>query len=312
MKSTRVVLSIVAGSGLLLFMALCWNTAPVSASPEAQLTVTPRPKLTPSSRSPETEPASRPARLHGAVLDWGKGNVPAGVKVVLRGDGWEIPVETNDSGEYRFQDIGNEVAFLNAIVSGEEGELRPLTTDLPIKVEVDKELIVNLAFLPKDAVADSLVGLEMDVSSAEVERGGTVSYRITMTNRWDKGINQAVVADYLPDGLIYATASASQGEVVFDQGLVWANLGSLGAGSSATVTVVAKVDPEAEPKAVVLNRAAAYHSENVAVQAEASFTVANGEDSVLPVTGFSSLLPVAGILLVGALWGARRLRRARG
>ena len=58
--------------------------------------------------------------------------MPAGVKVILRNGEWEIPIETDGAGEYWFSDIGDEVAFLRALVPDDRGELRPLTSELPV------------------------------------------------------------------------------------------------------------------------------------------------------------------------------------
>jgi uncharacterized repeat protein (TIGR01451 family) len=236
--------------------------------------------------------------------------MPSGVKVVLRGDGWEIPVETNKAGEYRYQQIGNEVAFLNAIVPSDREDLRPLTTDLPVRTQVDRELIVNMAFYAEGATPDSLIDVEMVASAVEAEQNGMVSFTITVHNRWEEGMNQVIVADYMPDGLTYVQSTASQGDVTWENGLVWASLGHLASDASATVTIMAKIASDAQAGTTILNRAAVYHSENVAVQAEASLGVVKKPNGVLPVTGTSSLIPlVAGILLIGLLLGSRKLHR---
>ena len=311
MKRVPIAWFLAAVLAVLLFTVLWGKAVRVSASPNVQLTLTPRPKLTPVPGSSSVESVSRPPRLLGSVLDWGKGSMPAGVKVTLRGDGWEIPVETNGSGEYVFQDLGNEVAVLNAVVPDGRGDLRSLSVDLPVRVEVGKQLVVNMAFFPQGSSPKTLVGLGMAVSPTTTEPGTNVSYAITVTNHWEKGINQAIVADKLPKGLEYVMASASQGDVTYDRGLVWASLGSLAPGSSATVTIVAKVDPQAVPEAKIVNRVAAYHSENVAVQAEASITVSKEAQHFLPVTGNSYVVPVAGLLLAAVLLGVRGMRRAQ-
>jgi uncharacterized repeat protein (TIGR01451 family) len=235
--------------------------------------------------------------------------MPAGVQVVLSGDGWSVPVETDADGEYVFQDMGNEVAFLNAVVPDDRGELVPLAAGLPVRIDVNGELVVNLAFHTQDLVPDPLIRLEVVSSSPEAAPDENVSFAITVVNDWSEGINQVIVADYLPEGLTYGTASTSQGSVVFDRGLVWAELGSMAPGSSATVTIVAKVSADAEPGTVFTNKVAAYHSENAAVQQEVSLSVVEYSNGILPVTGLASTLPFAGAFLVGLLIVVRRLRR---
>ena len=313
MKRLRVVFSIAAVVSLLAFAGLCWNAAPVAAGPSAQVTLTPRPQLTPppdASDAGDAASAPRPPRLHGAILDWGRGNMPAGVKVTLRGDGWEIQVETDESGEYRFQDIGNEVAFLSADVPDDREDLSPLTTDLPVRIQVDHELIVNLAFYAQDVTPEPLIDIKMSSAADEAAPDGNVSFTISVSNQWDQGISQLIVADYLPEGLTYVNATTSQGKVVQDRGLVWVSLGTLPPESSATVTILAKVDPDVKHGATITNRAVAYHSENVAVQAESQLQVVNKLNGVLPVTGVSPLLPpVVGIVLIVLAFGVQQLRR---
>jgi uncharacterized repeat protein (TIGR01451 family) len=149
------------------------------------------------------------------------------------------------------------------------------------------------------------VDAEMVASATEVEQDDMVSFTITMHNRWDEGINQVIVADYMPEGLTFVQSTASQGEVIWEDGLVWASVGTLPADTSATVTIMAKVDPEVENGTTILNRAAVYHSQNVAVQTEASVEIVKAKNGVLPVTGMPSLLPVIGGLLVILFWGIR-------
>jgi uncharacterized repeat protein (TIGR01451 family) len=310
---TRIALWFVLGGGLLAFALLCLSATPVAAAPPLQTTPTPTPMSPPRAAALQDAPSdtARAPRLHGTVFDWGVGNMPAGVTVVLRGDAWEVPVQTDASGQYAFQDIGNEVAFLNASIPAERGDLFLLTSDLPVRVDVDGELIVNIAFYPKGVTPDPLVHLKMDASVSEVAQDEDVSYTVTVINYWDEGINQVIVADYMPEGLTLVGASASQGEVLYDRGLVWAEMGSIAAGESATVTVTARVDADVEPGKTILNKAAAYHSENAAVQNEAPITVAQRRRAtdVLPVTGVSPVLPMVGVLLTGLLFGVRRLRR---
>ena len=79
----------------------------------------------------------------------------------MHGNGWKIPVGTDENGEYQFLDIGNEVAFLNIVVPGDREELRPMTTDLPVRVHIDRELIVNMAFHPEGEVPVPLLELQV-------------------------------------------------------------------------------------------------------------------------------------------------------
>jgi uncharacterized repeat protein (TIGR01451 family) len=206
--------------------------------------------------------------------------MPAGVKVVLRGNGWEIPVETDEFGEYRFDYIGNEVAFLDAVIPSNRPDLYLPTTHLPVRTRVDGSLIVNIAFYPKGVTPGSLIQIDMTSSATEVAQDENVSFTITVTNHWYKGVNQVVVADYLPEGLTYVHATSSQGQVTWDRGLVWAPLGYLAAGRSATVTILATVNHDVRRGTTILNRATAYHGENVAVQREVPVKVVGAANDV--------------------------------
>lgn len=311
MNQRQGAMLLVVGVALLVCVALAWSAVPVAAGPVAQVTITPRPQLTPTPgvSEPKVQSARHAPRLHGTVFDWGKGNMPAGVQVILSGAGWSVPVETDAAGGYVFQDIGNEVAFLNAVVPDDRGDLVSLAADLPVRIDVNGELVVNLAFYPKDLAPDPLIRLEVVSSSPEATPDENVSFVITVVNDWSEGINQVIVADYLPEGLTYGSASTSQGSVVFDRGLVWAELGPMAPGSSATVSVVVKVSADAEPGTVFANKAVAYHSENAALQQEVSLSVVEHSNGVLPVTGLTSTLPLAGVFLVGLLLVVLRLRR---
>jgi uncharacterized repeat protein (TIGR01451 family) len=236
--------------------------------------------------------------------------MPAGVQIILSGDGWQVPAETNEFGEYAFVDLGNEVAFLSAIVPDDRGDLVLLTSELPVRIDANGELIVNLALYPKDLEPDPLIGLEILSSSPEVQPEENISYSVRAVNNWDQGINQVIVADYLPEGLTYVSATTSQGSVIFDRGLVWADLGPMASEDAATLTIVAKVDPGVESDTVLVNKVAAYHSENAAVSAETSVTVVEQSKGVLPVTGFAPGLPLALVFLAGLLLSTLRWRRA--
>lgn len=315
MNRARIPILLAVAAVLLACVALVCPAAPVAAGPAAQVTLTPRPQMTPTPGQAGTlgiQSAPQPPRLHGAVLDWGRGNMPAGVVVTFRGDGWELTATTAESGEYVFQNIGNEVGVLNATIPAGRDDLFALVKDLPVRTQIDRELIVNVAFYPKGITPDPLVHLKMVSSSTEAEPGAKVSYTITAINNWDRGINQLIVADLLPQGLSYVNATASQGTVIHDRGMVWAELGSLAAGGEATVTVTAQVGSDVAPGTTITNQAAAYHSENAAVQNEAPVVVVEHSNGVLPVTGVAVTVPLALIFIAGLVWAAFRLRRSPG
>jgi uncharacterized repeat protein (TIGR01451 family) len=311
MKNRGMALLLATLAVLLAVVALGWGTVPVSAGPSAQITLTPRPKLTPVPGDPGSAGAAgvHPPRLRGTIFDWGKGNMPAGVQVFLSGDGWQVPAVTNELGEYVFQDIGNEVAVLSAYVPDNRRDLTVLASDLPVRLQVDRELIVNMAFYPHGAAPETLIGLEVVTSAEEATPDENVSYTVRVVNGWDQGINQVVVADFVPAGMTYLSGSASQGTVINDRGLVWAELGPMAPGASATVTIMVRVNGDVEPGTVIPNTISAYHSDNAAVQARAAIKVVEYTNGVLPVTGLAPFLPFAGLFLGGMLFLARKMRQ---
>lgn len=324
-KAIWLVFGVVAG-----LLIVSWaNAMTVSAGPALQIG-TPRPTLTPIIEPPSS--SGQPARLHGSIFDWGQGFMPAGVNVSLRGDGWEIWSQTDESGQYHFYSVGNEVAVMNVIIPENRPDLRALTLDAPVRVNAAGELIVNLALYPQGLTPDAIVHARMSASTAQAGPGDAVSFEIVVENVWDDGIHQVIVADMLPGGLTYVQASASQGEVVWDRGLLWVTLGSLGAGESATVRVEATVNENALDAAQIINRATVYNSENTAIQTQAALdvlapavkaaaepeeppveeTVADPDAppvELLPVTGIKTVLPLAVLALIGLLVGAWYLRK---
>jgi uncharacterized repeat protein (TIGR01451 family) len=235
--------------------------------------------------------------------------MPAGVQVVLSGDGWQIPSVTNESGEFMFENLGNEIALLSAYVPDDRRDLTPLVTDLPVRLQVDQELVVNLAFHPHGVTPETLLGLNVVTSAEEATPDENVSYTVQVTNYWDHGINQVIVANLVPSGMAYLSASTSQGTVVSDRGLIWAELGPMAPGASATVTIMCKINADVEPGTAISNAISAYHSDNAAVQTQTSIKVVEYTNGVLPVTGLAPFLPFAGLFLGGMLFLARKMRQ---
>jgi len=295
----RTAVCLVALGGLLSF-ALFWSSAlPVALA---------MPGLADTAR---VDLADAPApRLHGTVFDWGRGPMPAGVELVLTGDGWQAPAVTDVFGQYAFRNFGDEIAFLNAFIPPEREDLFLLTSDLPVWIRSDSELVVNIALYPKGVTPDPALHVKISASAAEVSQDENVSYTITVLNSSNQDVSQVVIADLMPEGLSLVEALTSQGTAIQDRGLVWAKIGDLAAGETAMVTIVARVGASVKPGTTILNKTSVYSRESVAVQNEAPIAVLSQATGVLPVTGASAALPVIGVLLAGLLVGARRLRRS--
>ncbi|MDB6125895.1 MAG: hypothetical protein JWQ71_4888 [Pedosphaera sp.] len=86
--------------------------------------------------------------------------------------------------------------------------------------------------------ADLAIGL-VD-SPNPVTLGNNVTYSVTITNLGSATATNVIVTNILPAGLSFISASSSQGTFANASGTVTWNLGNLGSGALATVSVVAK------------------------------------------------------------------------
>jgi uncharacterized repeat protein (TIGR01451 family) len=84
------------------------------------------------------------------------------------------------------------------------------------------------------------------VNPSKVSPGDTVTYTIVATNNGPSAATGVTVSDDLPNGLVYVSASSSQGSVAASNGIVTANIGTLAVGASATITVTAKANLEGQ------------------------------------------------------------------
>ena len=140
--------------------------------------------------------------------------MPAGVELALAGDGWQAPAQTNVFGQYAFRNFGDEIAFLNAFIPPEREDLFLLTSDLPVWIRSDSELVVNIALYPKGITPDPALHVKIDASAAEVAQDENVSYTITVLNSSNQDVSQVVIADLMPEGLSLVEALTSQGTAI--------------------------------------------------------------------------------------------------
>lgn len=75
-----------------------------------------------------------------------------------------------------------------------------------------------------------------------VASAGTLTYTLTVTNIGPSNATGVTVADVLPAGVTFVSATASQGTATNAAGTINGTLGSIASGGTATITVLATVD----------------------------------------------------------------------
>ncbi len=94
-----------------------------------------------------------------------------------------------------------------------------------------------------DAPAAADLSVTMTPSSTTPNLGSNVTFTITVSNAGPDQATGVVVNDLLPSGLVFVSSTPSQGSYVSGTG-VW-TVGSINSGSSATLTLVARVNSTA-------------------------------------------------------------------
>ena len=131
---------------------------------------------------------------------------------------------------------------------------------------------------PPPVLVDPLITKAVNLMFAQV--GDPVLFTIVVTNPNPVPLFNVVVTDTLPPQLDFVSAIASQGTFTVDAGtnIVTFDVGTLGAGGSATLTIEARVNQQGQPGDILRNIARL----NVGGQAEASLQIV---PPVIPVTG---------------------------
>lgn len=78
-----------------------------------------------------------------------------------------------------------------------------------------------------------------------VETGAAATYVITVTNNGPDDAPNVTVQDTLPGGVVFGSATPSQGTCSEAGGVVTCDLGTLASGAAATITIVVSTDEEA-------------------------------------------------------------------
>lgn len=115
-----------------------------------------------------------------------------------------------------------------------------------------------------------------------IHAGDLLTYTLTATNSGPSVATNVVVTDNLPVGVTYQSGAASQGSVSHLAGVVTADIGTLAAGETATVTIVVHVAGNAD--AMINNVASITSSEFDTATANNSETQAT---EVIPVADLS-------------------------
>lgn len=131
-----------------------------------------------------------------------------------------------------------------------------------------------------------------------VSSGNLVSYVVTVSAEDDlpgEDVDSVLLTDTLPDGSTFVSADPTQGTCSQSEGVVSCDLGELGEGSSATVSIVAQV-PVVEAETVITNTATAEEQDDAPADGGSSSTEST---TVLPLdqdltVGF---VPDAGLVL---------------
>ena len=93
------------------------------------------------------------------------------------------------------------------------------------------------------------VGIALSAPRTRVASGAMMTYAMVVTNAGTGAATGVAVSNALPVGVVFASASTSQGTVsppaIGSTGTLSATLGSIGVGGTATVTVVVKITAKA-------------------------------------------------------------------
>jgi uncharacterized repeat protein (TIGR01451 family) len=99
----------------------------------------------------------------------------------------------------------------------------------------------NTSEFAQDVRVQGIANLSLTASGTPnpVAAGGELTYSLTVSNTGNQAAIGVMLADQLPSGVSFVSSSATQGYVFSSSGgLVTANLGTLPAGSSATLTIL--------------------------------------------------------------------------
>ena len=272
----------------------------------------------PPAQDPQFGAAALPATplkasVSGTAINWGYRSEPD-MHITLTGAGWMLETITASDGRFNFGNLGDGAAVINPFFPNGSG-LHAMTTDLAIPFAGPVNRTVNLGVYGGDQPPAGLpVTIQVTPDRYQVGPGETVSFTVTISNEMPNDIHEVFVTDMFPAELVPTDIESSVGAAWVGGQLAAASLGDMAQGQAATVKIVAVADPNLEPNRIVTNRAGVFYRESVALQAETRLNDVPAEPEVLPETGALQVgLPLgAAVVLLGTMFGLRRLREARG
>ena len=171
------------------------------------------------------------------------GTVTCDIGAIANGDSASVTIKTRTTAAIAGTAIGNL-----ASVTGNEFD--PDTTNNQASTTVDVQPLVDL-------------DLDKVASNPTPSAGGTVTYTLSLVNHGPSPATGVTVTDPLPSGLSFISSTASQGSCGASGQTVTCQLGTLGAGATAVVTVDTRV-ASSDAGATVQNTATASADEPIA------------------------------------------------
>jgi len=152
----------------------------------------------------------------GATVTLNSGGLPAGAVTSPA-----LPTTGPSGVQARFSWTPNQVGTYQIVFSATGNDGGQALCPVTITVRADADLVLTKVATPEPVKVSS-----------------NLTYSISITNNGPAQATGVLVTDTLPEGVTFVSASSSQGSCMETSGVVTCNLGSLGSGASASVTVL--------------------------------------------------------------------------